>query len=205
MHRLLLELPSKLESKRLILRPYHAGDGGAFFHMLEHGNREHLKALGTIFGSKKAKEVEIWVRERAADWVTRTRFVISFWEKGSGSFLGHIWIEPVDWDIPHFEMGWFVDKNHQGQGFVTEAAKRSLTFLFKDLHAHKVTARVREHGPHKEKSKHVAEQCGFLKEGFLRDTVKLEDSGELISETYYGLLRADTAVRNGTRKQVNRR
>ena len=136
-------------------------------------------------------EVEHYVRKLAADWIIHNRFVLSFWEKTSSRYLGHIWIEPLDWRIPNFEIGWFIDKEYQGKGLTTEAAKAALSFIFKNLKAEKVTVRVREFGPHSEKSKQIAERCGFVKEGRLRNSVRTHLDNILVSETYYGLLKEE--------------
>jgi len=46
-----------------------------------------------------------------------------------------IWIEPVDWDVPCFEIGWFIDKGLEGRGYAYEAALAGLGFIFDELEA----------------------------------------------------------------------
>jgi RimJ/RimL family protein N-acetyltransferase len=184
-------IPIQLNTKRLILRPYRKGDGNSFFEMVENGNREYLREiLGYITDTKDVQKIESWLQELASDWDNRNRFVLSYWEKITNKILGHIWIEPINWKIPLYEIGWFIEKNQQSQGYVTEAIKKALEFIFKYLEAHKVVAKIREYGPYYIKSKNVAERCGFIKEGHLRDSVKLED-GSFVSELYYGILKED--------------
>lgn len=186
-----LDIPELMETESFILRRYQEGDGTMFFEMLENDNRDHLKELlGLVAASNEIEFVEKWVCDLGNDWKDHDRFVMGIWRKSTQDLLGHIWIEPINWNNGHFEMGWFVDKNHQGKGIVTEAAQRALIFAFNDLNAHKVTVRIRESGPYVEKSKNIAERCGFVYEGLLRDTVKLE-SGNFISENYYGLLKSE--------------
>jgi ribosomal-protein-serine acetyltransferase len=188
---MLLNLPSELETERLILRPYQVGDGLSFLAMLNR-NREYLgELLGPITESNELDDIEIYIRKLAADWIVRNRFVLSFWEKDSSKYLGHIWIEPLDWGIPNFEIGWFIDAEYQGKGLTTEAAKAAIAFIFKDLKAEKITVRVREYGPYYEKSKRVAERCGFIEEGKLRNSVRTQLDGKLVNETYYGLLKGE--------------
>jgi len=187
-----LELPSELETTRLILRPYQVGDGIVFFEMLKR-NREYLgELLGPIIESNEIDEVENYVRKLAADWLVHNRFVLSFWEKKSSRYLGHIWIEPLDWRIPNFEIGWFIDMEYQGKGLTTEAAKAALAFIFKDLKAEKVTVKVRDYGPHYKKSIQIAKKCGFIKEGKLRNSVRTHYDNLLVNETYYGLLKGES-------------
>ncbi|MFW9906153.1 MAG: GNAT family N-acetyltransferase [Candidatus Thorarchaeota archaeon] len=188
---MLLDLPSELNTKRLILRPYQVGDGLSFLEMLNR-NREYLgELLGPITESNKLDDIEIYIRKLAADWIIRNRFVLSFWEKDSSKYLGHIWIEPLDWRIPNFEIGWFIDAEYQGKGLTTEAAKAAITFIFKNLRAEKITVKVREYGPHYEKSARIAKRCGFIEEGTLRNSVRTHFDNKLVNETFYGLLKGE--------------
>ncbi|MFX0014334.1 MAG: GNAT family N-acetyltransferase [Promethearchaeota archaeon] len=188
---MLLELPSILETKRLVLRPYQAGDGLHFLAMLERNRKYLAELLGPITESTEINEIEIFLRKLAADWVARNRFVLSFWEKSSLKYLGHIWIEPLDWRIPNFEMGWFIDKEYQGRGFTTEAAKAAILFIFKNMNANKITVRVRKHGSYYEKSKEIAKRCGFIEEGILRNSVRTHCDNILVNEIYFGLLKEE--------------
>lgn len=187
MHKMLLEIPSRLETERLIMRPYQKGDGVPYFSLLE-DNREHLKEhVDSATTVTDEEEAEIKIRELAADWVGRTRFVMSVWEKVSDTYIGEIWIEPANWDVPSFEIGWFLDRKYEGKGFATEAVKASLTFLFEDLNAHKVIAKARETNV---KSFRLAERCGFVKEGLLRDNARKRDN-TLVGLLCYGMLESE--------------
>ncbi len=165
---LLLELPESLDTDRLLVRKYRAGDGEALYALLErNNNREFLypnvEEVATI---KNVDAAELKVRRHAAEWVARKRFVMGIWMKKDSLFVGEIWIEPNQWDVPSFELGWFLDKGVQGKGVATEAARRSLAFLFTDLHAHKVIVVTRDTN---HRSIKLAERLGFKREGHFRE------------------------------------
>lgn len=187
MHKLLLEIPSTLETERLTVRPYQPGDGKAFFSLLQ-GNYEHLKEhVDEVTEITTEEQAEIKAREHAAEWVSRTRFVMTVWEKGVQALVGQIWIEPTNWDVPLFEIGWFLSKDREGKGMMTEAVRRCLTFLFEDLHAHKVHVRARETNV---RSARVAERCGFVREGLLRDNARTGESA-WVGLVCYGMLEGE--------------
>lgn len=184
---MLLDIPSQIETERLIMRPYQKGDGNPYFSQLRR-NIDHLKEhVDDITTIENETQAEIRIRELAADWVARTRFVMGIWEKASTGLIGQIWIEPKKWDVPLFEIGWFLDKDHQDRGFATEAVRASLTFLFEDLQAHKVEVRVREPNV---RSFKLAERCGFVKEGLLRDNAKIGDN-TWVGLLCYGMLKSE--------------
>ena len=190
MHKMLLEIPSELETERLKLRPYQPGDGKAFFSLLQN-NYEHLREhVDEATNIATEEQAEIRIRELASDWVARKRFVMVIQEKESHTAVGQIWIEPVNWDVPSFEIGWFLQEDREGKGIVTEAAQRCLVFLFEDLNAHKVIVKARETNV---RSFRVAERCGFVKEGLLRDNARIGDS-KWVGLLCYGMLRSEYEI-----------
>jgi aminoglycoside 6'-N-acetyltransferase len=98
-----------------------------------------------------------------------------------------VYIGSVSWDLPEFEVGYFVDKDHEGQGYVTEAVKAALRFIFEHLQAHRVRLECDDTNA---RSYRVAERCGFTREGHLREVKKHAD-GTFSGTLCYGLLRSE--------------
>ena len=165
---MLLESPSMIETARLTIRRYKKGDGESLLNLLERNdNREYLKDHVTEASTiKTQEEAEIRIRQFYAYWVARERFVMGLWLKTSKTYIGQIWIEPKKWEVPSFELGWFLERTYQGQGIATEAVRRAIDFLFNDFKAHKIIVLT---GDTNEKSFKLAERCGFTKEGHLKD------------------------------------
>jgi len=68
MHKLLLELPSQIESDRLYLRSYRAGDGQTYIAVSQK-NRAYLakyESDNVIMSIKSEEEAEVLVRDLAA-------------------------------------------------------------------------------------------------------------------------------------------
>ncbi len=91
---------------------------------------------------------------------------MGIWLRSSGEHIGQLWIEPEKWEVPSFELGWYLDRAEQGKGLATEAAKLSLRFMFEHLNAHKVIVGMRDTN---ERSYRLAERLGFVREGQLRE------------------------------------
>lgn len=191
MHPLLLDIPKRLETQRLSLRAYGAGDGSWYFAMIER-NRAHLANVipDFILAMASVDDAEVLMRHWAADWAARARFCIGAWERASGEFAAEIYIQPMDWSVPVLELGYFADVDHQGRGFVTEAVAACLKMVFKTMHAHKVVLTCDDANP---KSHGVAERCGFVREGHLRQQKKRPD-GSLSGTVFYGMLSSDYEV-----------
>jgi ribosomal-protein-alanine N-acetyltransferase len=187
-HKLLQEFPTIIETERLVIRKYLKGDGKKFFDIFErNNNREVLReAVDEAETLKTEEDAEINIRQHAAEWEERKRLVMGIWLKENYLAIGQIWIEPKDWDIPSFELGYFLDAGFHGQGYATEAAKASTKFLFEGLHAHKVIIITRDTNA---RSMKVAERLGFPKEGHHREH-RFED-GNRWGLVYYGMLKSE--------------
>ena len=182
----LLDPPEELDANRLLVRKYSAGDGQGLLTLLERNNNRdflypNVEEVATI---QNLDAAELKVRRHAAEWDARKRFVMGIWLKKSNIYVGEIWIEPKHWDIPSFELGWFLDRGYQGKGLATEATHRSLDFLFSDLHAHKVIVITRDTN---HRSIRLAERLGFKQEGHFREA-GIED-GKRYGLVYFGLLK----------------
>ena len=183
-----LELPEELHSDRLIVRKYYSGDGKALFALLERNNNREalLPNVEEVATIKNHNAAELKIKRHAAEWVARKRFVMGVWLKTKDLYVGEIWIEPNQWAVPSFELGWFLDNGFRGQGLATEAATRALEFLFTNLQAYKVIVITRDTN---KPSLKLAERLGFKREGHFRQA-RIE-KGVRYGLVYFGLLKSE--------------
>ncbi|MDH4223265.1 MAG: GNAT family N-acetyltransferase [candidate division Zixibacteria bacterium] len=186
MHKLLLDIPGCIETERLYIRCYKPGDGKWYFAMSQK-NRKHLaqfESENVVMGVNSEEEAEILVRDLAAEWTARNCFFMGAFDKKTDEFIAQIYIGPVNWKIPEFQIGYFVDVDHEGQGYVTEAVKAALRFIFKYLKAHRVRLECDDTNV---RSYRVAERCGMVREGYFRENKKNPD-GSFSGTLHYGIL-----------------
>jgi len=192
MQKMLIDIPDSFETDRLILRRFKAGDGPMYYGVSQK-NRSHLTRYesGNVVMSIESEEgAEVLVRELSAEWAARNCFFVAAFDKTSGEFIAQIYIGPVNWDVPEFMIGFFVDKDYEGKGYVTEAVKGALGFIFEYLQAHRVRLECDDTN---ERSCRVAERCGMIREGHIREN-KLNADGSRSGTLYYGLLRKECSV-----------
>jgi ribosomal-protein-alanine N-acetyltransferase len=186
---ILNDLPERIEAERLYLRPYRAGDG-SWYYAMSLRNREHLipyEAGNPALSLESEEAAEELMREFAAAWTQRNAFFMGAFRREDEVFLAQIYVGPVSWDLPEFSVGYFVDVVHQGQGYVSEAVHAALGFAFRALGAVRVSLSCDEKNL---RSIRVAERCGMLREGHLRENKRYPDGS--VSGTYlYGLLRRE--------------
>lgn len=189
MHGQLLNIPSHFESERLHLRSYRAGDGPCYYAVSQR-NRQHLtryESDNVVMEIKCEEDAEIIVRELAAAWEARKNFFIGAFDKHNGHFVAQVYVGPVNWDLPEFQIGFFVDKDYEGQGYMTEAVRVTLGFIFDHLNASRVCAECDETNI---RSIRVLERCGMVSEGLLREN-KRNAAGTISGTMHFGLLRRE--------------
>ncbi|MCK6257435.1 GNAT family N-acetyltransferase [Fictibacillus sp. KIGAM418] len=72
-------------------------------------------------------------------------------------------------------IGYFLDQEHNGKGYTTEAAKLIVQYAFEELKLHRIEAGVM---PHNIGSISVLEKAGFHKEGLAIKNVKINGKWE---------------------------
>ena len=184
-----MNLPERMETERLVVRAYRAGDGPV---LCAAGlrNREHLaefesgNMLMRLTDPDKAEAAAV---QLAADWEARRCYFIGLFEKSTGDWVGQVYVGPIDPTLPSFKIGYVADVNHEGKGFMAEAVRAVVAALFTDLHAHRVMSDCNENNL---RSWRLLERCGFTREGHLRENRRNAD-GSFHGDFLYGLLRQE--------------
>ena len=181
-----LNIPTRFETERLIISVYEDGDGDAFYHLIQ-SNYDHLQEeLSEVHTIKSNDDAETYVRQKKEAWISRKRLVPKIVEKASGRMMGQLWIEPR-WERMIFEIGYFIVGDSQGVGYITEAVRKMVDFLFRELEANRLEIHTKATN---EKSIGVADRCGFTKEAHLRERGRTNE-GEFVDMLIYGLLRRE--------------
>jgi len=184
-----VELPRQFVSDRLTLRCYQPGDG-KWYYAMSFRNREHLRryeAENVAANIPNEEAAEELVRELAEAWTKRVCFFIGAFDKQTDEFVAQIYVGPLDWKLPEFQIGYFADVDHEGQGYVTEAVMVILDILFTQLDAHRVRLSCAETNL---RSIRVAERCHMTREGCLREN-RCNPDGTFGNSLIYGLLKSE--------------
>lgn len=187
---ILQELPEELLGRRVRLRPYRAGDGEALWSAIQE-SREHLAPWMPWVGEHRTvADSEAFVRRMQAHWILREALVVGIWSRETGEYLGSSGLHPIDWEVPSFEIGYWLRVTRQGRGYVTEAARLLCTLAFETLGANRLFLRCDERN---ERSAAVARRLGFTLEGVRRQDSRAP-SGELRSTLVFSMLPEELAA-----------
>jgi RimJ/RimL family protein N-acetyltransferase len=138
-------------------------------------------------GIHSEEEAEIVIQNFIASWESGEAFFLGAFQKETREWVAQIYIGLANRGLPEYEIGYIADVDHEGKGYVTEAAREALRFVFGPLGAQRVRLECDDTNL---KSLRVAERCGFVKEGHLRENKKNSD-GSIRGALHYGLLRRE--------------
>jgi RimJ/RimL family protein N-acetyltransferase len=171
----LLRAATELRGARVLLRPYRAEDAPDVFAAINE-SRERIKFWlpWAEDGHRALAETEEFIPRVAREWEERTQFVYGIWELATGRFLGGSGLHCRNWDVPHFEIGYWIRDGEEGKGYVREAVVLQARHAFDDLGANRVEIRC---DARNDRSRRIPDSLGFVLEGRFRNDMRDSDGG----------------------------
>jgi [ribosomal protein S5]-alanine N-acetyltransferase len=182
-------LSTCLETERLFLSPYRSGDG-LLYYQVSQKNRSHLaqyESGNLLMQIDSEEEAERVIQRLIAWWDSGEALFLGVFEKQTKEFVAQIYIGLVNRELPEYEIGYIADVEHEGHGYVSEAVRAAILFVFEELNAHRVRLECDDTNLG---SSRVAERCGFVREGHMRENKRHLD-GSISGTLHYGLLRSE--------------
>jgi RimJ/RimL family protein N-acetyltransferase len=117
----------------------------------------------------------------------RTEFSMGIFARETGSFLGGAGLHIQSWDIPAFEIGYWIRKSAEGHGYVSEAARLLTTFAFEGLGAQRLVIRCDARNT---RSAAIPRRLGYVLEGTHR-RADLDPEGQPRDTMVFAMLREE--------------
>jgi [ribosomal protein S5]-alanine N-acetyltransferase len=171
-----------LETARLLLREYEAGDYDDLREIDGDPEVQRYRGGHTITEEQTRgwiARTEVLRREEP-----RTRYPLVLARKDGGEVVGACLLNVSSPERREAELGYLVKRRHWGRGYTTEAARAVLGFGFGTLGLHRVWAQANPQNPG---SWRVMEKLGMRREGHLREA-ELTASGEWRDVYLYAIL-----------------
>ena len=166
---LLIEVPERIETDRLVLRAPRRGDGPVLNAAVLASLAELAPWMPWAAGGQTAEEAEAHCRRQQAKYMLREDLPLFIFARGpggaEGEFLGGTGLHRMDWPLGRFEIGYWRKTGCAGRGIVTEAVGALARMAFDTLRARRVEIRMDDENVRSQK---VAERAGFTLEALLR-------------------------------------
>ncbi|CAN5402172.1 GNAT family N-acetyltransferase [soil metagenome] len=171
-HPTLEPAPESIETERLLLRPYQAGDGAVLIEAIEESRAEMDAWLNWPKNIQTIDDAEDLCIRRRADWLRRIEFTYGIFLRESNQYIGAIGLHNIDWSNRTLEVGYFVRRSATGNGYASEALIAVTNVAINELSFNRVELSCDSQNL---ASARVAERASFVFEGRLRNLERGED------------------------------
>lgn len=186
---LLIDVPERIATDRLLLRCPRPGDGTALNAAVRATLAELKPWMPWAQSEPSVQDSERECRRMHARFAAHEDLVFFMFERDAdgseGRLAGGTGLHRIDWTLRSFEIGYWRRQGCGGQGYVTEAARSLARFAFDRLAARRVEIRTDDANS---ASWRVAERAGFTLEALLRGD-SLTPAGEIRSTRVYARVR----------------
>jgi RimJ/RimL family protein N-acetyltransferase len=159
-------LPEQIESERLIIRVARPGDGAIFNAAILESIERLSPWLGWVTPAPTLEQSEASCRRAYARFLLNEDLMAFFFDKTSGYLVGGSGLHDADWELRHFEVGYWGHSNFSGHGLITEGVSALSDYALDHLNASRVFLTTDETNI---ASWRLAERAGFELEGILRN------------------------------------
>jgi len=140
-------------------------------------NREHLRQwLPWVDATKTADDGLAFIRSSLEMFAAHQGFAAAIWYRNR--VAGVIGTHRIDWRNRRVELGYWLAREFEGKGIITDACRLAITHLFREMDLNRVEIRCAAGNA---KSSAIPRRLGFKLEGTHRDE-------ELVNGRYHDLL-----------------
>lgn len=163
---------SVITNQNIRLTPYSLGDAEDFFDFLKRNQSHFSRSFPRFAATNSIQDTRALIADFAHKTSDQTN---SFWIircRDTNSFVGHIAIKRIDWDLKSAEFGYAIDFEMQRRGYASLALKVLLEELVEKHSFKRLFVRIL---PENLPSQKLAKKMGFELEGIIRSAFKTGD------------------------------
>ncbi|MFD0589040.1 GNAT family N-acetyltransferase [Paenibacillus sp. GCM10027627] len=167
----------RMDGERIAVRAVQLKDASSLLE-LEAANRDFFQSFTGLrddsFYTVQGQEERIRELHKLAEDDRGYFYLVCL--KQTDAVIGEVILSEVVRDnLQGCWIGYFLDREHNGKGYMTEAVKLVVRHAFEQLGLHRIEAGVM---PHNGASTQVLLKAGFAKEGISRKNVKINGNWE---------------------------
>lgn len=161
------ELQSGIVTERLVIRTPRPEDAPALWEAIEE-SREHLAPwIHWVGHYRTPKDADRFIDGAALDFAGRRELFLAMFDRDRPDrLLGGTGFHNIEWEIPAFEIGYWLRASAAGQGYMTEAVAAQCAFVVERFGAKRIAITC---DADNERSAAVPRRLGFAQEGRLRN------------------------------------
>src|SRR5689334_7448554 len=156
---------SILIDDNILLRTYQPEDAAALFRAVDK-SRQHLRPwLSWVDATTKQEQSAGFIQQSLAQLSSQQSLSLGIFY--NQEIIGGMGLHEWNHYIKKAQIGYWIDKDFEGQGIITTCATRFIDFIFEKLGLNKIELHFM---PHNKRSAAVAEKLGAKVEGIIRQS-----------------------------------
>lgn len=172
---ILKEFPHEFYTERLLIRLPQPGDAEAVFDAINASKQDLKKWLPFAQNDQTLEETKVNVKEAHIKFLQREDLRMHIFQRDTNEFIGSTGLHRIDWEVPKFEIGYWIDTRQSRKGYITEAVQGLTDFAFDELNANRVEIQCDAKNI---KSRSIPERLGYQLEGIhYKDSIAIDGDG----------------------------
>jgi len=146
-------------------------------------NRQHIRAwMGWVDKNNSVEDTRKWCESAAKQFAASDGFQAGLW--ADNQYVGSIGYHSIDWNNRKTTIGYWLDRQSLGRGWMTAACRAMVNHALVTLDLNRVEIRC---GTQNHKSRAIPMRLGFTHEGTLRQNEWIVD--RFVDHEVYGMLK----------------
>ncbi len=183
------DLPSEWLGTRIVIRQWRDNDAPLLYDALMESQAHLRRWLPWAATYQTIDDAIEYVRRQSGHWSLRKEVGVGIFARDDGRLLGGSGFHVHSYELPSFEIGYWLRQSTEGHGYMSESVRTLTAFLFDTLGAQRVVIRC---DARNRRSGSVAERLGFLLEGVSRRD-SLGTDGTIRDTLIYAMIPDDFA------------
>jgi RimJ/RimL family protein N-acetyltransferase len=175
--------PPGIATARLTLRPPTVADAPTILAAVTASYAELNEWMDWARGRYELADAESFCADAEESLADGREYPVLLTHHGDDHVIGSMGLIDIDWTVPKFEIGYWIDSRHVGRGYCTEAARALTRLAFEELSAKRVQIMM---DTRNKRSWAVAERLGFELEAVHRDS-RRDNAGRLSDTRMYAM------------------
>ncbi|MCR5608849.1 MAG: GNAT family N-acetyltransferase [Lachnospiraceae bacterium] len=171
----------QLETERLILRRFTLDDADSVFN--NWASDDEVTRYLTWLTHQSVDDSRMYMEYCVQGYNNLAFYEWGIELKETQELIGNISVVKIIDDIESLELGWVLGRKYWGYGYIAEAAKKIVDFLFNQVGANRIYAR---HDVSNSNSGRVMQKAGMTYEGTLRQSARNKHG--IVDMAYYSIL-----------------
>ncbi|MDQ2684163.1 MAG: GNAT family N-acetyltransferase [Chloroflexota bacterium] len=169
------KLREGITGQRVLIRIWQDTDTHPLFECIDR-SRQHLRAwMDWIDRHQTPGDTQEYITRSLLEFTRRDNIGLGIFDKRDNhTILGGTGFHDINWVVPSVEIGYWAAVDKAGNGYITEAVAVLTDFAFREFAAERIAIHC---DPRNERSRAVAERCGYVLEGQLRNHQRTGNGG----------------------------